>query len=453
MNNLEILNLIKKEKLNPGYYYPSLLQEAYRLNLLTDSEFEAIQLQNIQLLAKQTQRYTGGDSSSVRVEIAQSILQSIYYCVGVYLKGIPDADACVALLKEKPIFELYQHGKKLIASLVNTSNNLLIAIQKDCICTDNIAYIDTIRNGFLDFPLSYDVEYAAHVPPVSIDYPLSNDKMDLVGVEYIHYYLQKLSLENRFCKHFSSSNIQFLLYGYDEHYQDLLINIFSIVLTNSLGSLLANKDLRLLDLDTSDRNYLQQKLSKLPKENLILLFQDTSTLLCQELNITDQALQKHIIETATSLTTRLIDALENKRLELIFISFKVVHAQPPFLFEDGKKMDDELFRTITDQIRECRFVSDKIIIIQNYIHSIADLIDVLEGYCIFEHEFFEIFLSLGDMELALLMKELPEYIIDSDFHLTENEKEWHTGLNTFFEGIDLTRRENIRKLSEDINID
>ncbi|MBU3183058.1 DUF6179 domain-containing protein [Clostridium psychrophilum] len=85
MNSIEKQYLIKKEKLNQKCYLQSILEEAYRLKLLTDSELENIQMQSIQLLAKQTERYTSGDSSSVKVETAESILQSIFYGIGVYL--------------------------------------------------------------------------------------------------------------------------------------------------------------------------------------------------------------------------------------------------------------------------------------------------------------------------------------------------------------------------------
>ena len=111
-------------------------------------------------------------------------------------------------------------------------------------------------------------------------------------------------------------------------------------------------------------------------------------------------------------------------------------------------MKDELFRSVADEIRECRYISDKIAIIQRELHSITDLVDILEGYCIFDGEFTELYHSLGDMELALLSKRLPTHMIDSDFHFTENEKEWKNRLNYYLEEIDFTRRESIRELAE-----
>ena len=452
MNKLEKQHLIKRENLNPTYYFQSILKEAYRLNILTDSELENIQQQSIQLLAKQTERYTGGESSSVKVETAQSILQSIFYTIGIYLKSFPDTDMSIAVLKQKSLSELYQHGKKLIEIQLDDAKQLLNAIQNDSIVTDNCAYNDTIQNGIPIFFSAYTVDYAAHDTPASIDYPLSNDKMELVGIEYIYNYLQILFSENQFCENFTAHDIHCLLRGYNDHYQDLLISIFGLVLTNVVGSVLANKNTLQLNIEPLDRHYLQQKLANMSKDRLNTMLQDASIQICKEFNISDRLLQKHIAATVVDLSARLKSALENDRLASIFVSLKENQAQPVFQFEDGEKMNDELFRSITNEIRQCRYVSDKIAIIQREIHSITDLVDILEGYCIFDDEFFEIFQSLGDMELALLLKKLPTYMIDANYHYTEYEKEWHNRLNRFIKEINLPRKERIKELSNKINL-
>jgi hypothetical protein len=450
MNNLEKQHLIKRENLNATYYFQSILQEAYRVKLLTDLELENIQMQSVQLLAKQTERYTGGESSSVKVETAQSILQSIFYCIGIYLKSFSDTDMSIEVLKQKPLSELYQHGKKLIGIQLYNAKQLLCLIQSDSIATDNCAYNGTIQDEIPIFFSAYDANFAAHDTPASIDYPLSNDKMDLVGIEYIYSYLQKLFLENLFCKNFNLNDINCLLRGYDNHYQDLLINIFGLVLTNALGSVLGNKNALQLNIKPSDRQYLQLKLANLPKDKLDTVLQDAAMQLCIELKISDILLQKHISDTVMNLSDILKNALENHQLESIFVSFKENSEQPIIKFKDGARITDELFRSIANEIRQCRFVSDKIVIIKREIHSITDLVDILEGSCIFDMEFAEIFQSLGDMELALLLKKLPTHLIDSNLHFTENEKEWQNRLNCFFKEIDLTRRESISALAEQL---
>lgn len=453
MKDIEKQQFIKREDLNQKYYFQSILQEAHGHMLLTDSELENIQMQSIQLLIKQTERYTSGESSSIKVETAEGILQSIFYSIGSYIKSFPDIDTSIEVLKQKPLSELYQYGKKLIGIQVESAKELLYEIQKDSIVTDNYAYNDTIQNGLQVFFSAYDIDFAAHDTPASIDYPLSNDKMELVGIDYINNYLEKLFLENQFCKNFNEYDIHCLLRGYDEHNKDLLINIFGLVLTNLVGSLLVDPNVLQLNIRPLDRKYLQQKLEKLSKDKLDKMLKEVSIQLWEELNISDRLLQKHIATTVMDLSARLKNALENNRLETIFISLKESYTQSTFQFEDGVKMNDELFRSTADEIRVCRYVSDKIAIIKREIHSIIDLIDILEGYCILDNEFSEVFQSLGDMELALLLKKVPTHMIDSNYHHAEDEKEWHGKLNSFLEEIDSIRMESIRELSKKVNLD
>ncbi|MGH4123727.1 MAG: DUF6179 domain-containing protein [Clostridium sp.] len=452
MNSIEKQNLIKKEKLNQECYLQSILQEAYSLKLLTDSELENIQMQCIKLLAKQTERYTSGDSSSVKAETAESILQSIFYSIGIYLKSFQDTDRSLEVLKQEPLIEFFQHGKRLIEASLSSTKEMLYEIQNNIIITDNIAYNDTIKKGIEIFFSTYDVEFAAQDTPASIDYPLSNDKMELVGIEYMNSYLEKLSFENEFCKNFTDHDIHCLLLGYDEHYKDLLINIFGLVLTNLAGSLLADKNTLKLNIEPSDRVYLQQKLANVSKENLDTMLQSLSIQLCKEFNISERILQKYVADTLMDLSERLKNALENNQLEKIFISLKGNYTQPSLQFEDGVKMNDELFRSIASEIRVCRFVRDKITIIKREVHSIIDLIDILEGDCIFDDELYGVFQSFGDMELALLLKDVLSYMIGSNYLFVEDEKEWHKKFNCFLKEIDLTRSENIRELSENINL-
>ncbi|MBU3181648.1 hypothetical protein KPL38_10970 [Clostridium psychrophilum] len=347
---------------------------------------------------------------------------------------------------------MYQNGKRLIEAQLSSIKEIFYEIQNDIIITDNIAYNDTIQKGIEIFFSTYDVEFAAQDTPASIDYPLSNDKMELVGIEYINSYLEKLSFENQFCKNFTDHDIHCLLLGYDEHYKDLLINIFGLVVTNLAGSLLVNKNIFKLNIEPSDRVCLQEKLSNLSKDNLDIMLQNVSIQLCKEFNISESLQQKYITSTLMGLSGRLKKAMDNNQLDSVFITLKGNFTQPSFQFEDGVKMDDELFRSIAGEIRVCRFVKDKITIIKREIHSIIDLIDILEGNCIFDDELFEVFQSFEDVELALLLKEVLSYMIGSNYLFIEDEKEWHKKFNCFLEEIDLTRSENIRELSKKINL-
>ncbi|WP_010251078.1 DUF6179 domain-containing protein [Acetivibrio cellulolyticus] len=450
MNNLEKKSLIKREDLNEEHYFQSILQEAHRLNLLSDSEVENIQMQSIKLLARQTERYTRGESSSVRVENAQSIFESILYSIGIYLKSLPDTDISLAAIKQNPLSELFQKGKKLIEKKVNISKHLLHLIQSDHVENNNIAYNQTIEEGLPEFFSTYDADFAAHDTTGSLDYPLNIDKMEFVGIEYIYNYLQKLYWENNFCKNFAEHDIDCVLRGYDEKYQDLLVNIFRIVFTNALGCIIANKNINKLEIGPVERQYLQEKLKDLPEDELYEVLKKTSAELCKELGIANEFLLEYISLTLIELSGRLKNALENDQLASIFVDHKEKIIKPIIHFLDGDKMEDELFRQLATEIRECRFVADKISIIQKEIHSISDLVDIMEADCLFENEFIDFFQSLGDNELAMLSNLLPINKVDST--LAESEKEWHVKLDEYFKGIDLVRRNNIIEKAEKIEL-
>ncbi len=450
MNDLQKQQSIKREKLNEEHYFQSIINEAHSLNLLNDSELEGIQIQSLRLLARQTERYTGGDSSSVRVETAQSILQSVLYSIGVYLKSLPETDMGLEQIKQMQLAELFQRGRKLIERKVNVSRHILQLILSEHIENDNIAYKETIKNGLPGFFSTYDAEYAAHDTTGSIDYPLNIDKMECVGIEYIYNYLQTLYWENRFCKNFTVHDIDCVLRGYDEQYQDLLVNIFRIVFTNALGCILANRSVDHLDVGQTGRQYIKNQLKGLSTDELHEVLIKASLKLCRKLGITNEFLMEYIAATVEDLCERLKTALENDHLESVFVSHREKVVKPVIHFMDGDKMDDEAFRKIATEIRECRFVSDKILIIKKEIHSISDLVDIFEGDCLFEYEFSEFFDTLGDNELAMLLNLLPVHKVDSS--LLEREKEWHAKLDKYLKSLDLDIRNRIIKRAGEIEL-
>ncbi len=89
-----------------------------------------------------------------------------------------------------------------------------------------------------------------------------------MGIEYVYNYLYDLSLENEFCNKFDIGEINKLLKSYDKKCELLLINIFELVLINSLGLIICNKDLNSLNINNLDREIIKNKLEKLTIEEL-----------------------------------------------------------------------------------------------------------------------------------------------------------------------------------------
>lgn len=70
-------------------------------------------------------------------------------------------------------------------------------------------------------------------------------------------------------------------------------------------------------------------------------------------------------------------------------------------FEDGEMMDDEKLRLFIEEMQECRYLSDKIGMIREQIHSLSDLEEVLKE-CFWDAEYPEVFQLLSPPEADAL---------------------------------------------------
>jgi len=429
--------------LNAVSYLQEFLQKAYQQKLLSDFELEDIRFRNYELLTNQLKRFTCCGSSSVPEETAFGIQQSMLYTIGVYLKSLPRSDQRIDALKEKSLEALHREGRIIIERKIYSARTLLQSIQKGNFTTRNIAYNDTVFYGIPKFFSSYDVDYSAHNASGSIDYPLTNDPMELTGVEYVLGYLRKLSMENTFCSRFTLNDIDSLLRSYDENNTELLINIFGLVLTNAIGSVLSEKIGISLLLGPDDIRLMIRKLSGVSKEELNAQLLRAADLVILKLNIRESSLQGHIRETAESLTPRILNALENNCLETVFLPMKETNLRMGAEYKDGLKLNGDAFRHIVEEILECRYASDKLTIIKREILSISDFVDVLEGDCIFEDEFFNIYQSLSSIELALLINKSGCFFSDHEEYEINNEKEWKKKLLLYLEQTGADRKKEL----------
>lgn len=443
---------IQKERLRGEFYLSSLLEQGCDTGLISDKQLENVQRQALTLLAARTNRYTGGESSSVKVETAQGILQSIFYTVGLALKSYPDPQDGVEALLNEGMTPLYSRGRESIEHMLVDTRKLLEEVQKGAITSDNYAYCETIQNGIGSFFSDYDPDFGAQETAASIDYPLCCDMADIAGIEYIEKYLNGLLLENKFCRYFDPSEIEGVLKGYDPGYRDLLVNIFERVLARALGCSMLNRDAGSLSLEMQDIALLQKKLESCPpKKGEGLLIQAAKELM-EQLSITDSSLRDYILSALPSIWVRIKNAMTNNTLAAVFAVAQKEIEDSAFSFEDGAKMKDETFRQFVRELGTCRTVADKMTMIGQEIHSITDLTDVLEAECLFNEEWEALFGNLGDIELALLMQKVPDGMKAGDLHLTEGEKEWQGRLLSFLDKTEPKRRAAIGLLAERVQI-
>jgi hypothetical protein len=426
--------------LDPARYFESLMETALSIGLLTGKDAEDIGVQTMELLRLQAERFTNGESGSLRTETAEKLLASIVYAIGLYFKGLPDPDAALHALRTRQVAELHAEGTRLVRRKVRTATHLLKIVQVSGFVTANQAYNDTVQAGLPLFFREYDPEFAAHQTPGSIDYPLSQDLSHLNGVEYILRYLALLEAETRFCLRWPAEDVHRLMLGHDLRYKDLLVNIFEHVCANAIASALCGNGARSLDIAPADRERLAALLAGLPDDALRRALADAGQRLCIEMDM--PGLQAVVLRCAGSLPVRIKAALALKRLDTVFPGFAEPSPVPPVRFEDGERLDDVTFRRLADEIRECRYTQDKLAIIKREVRSIADLADLLAGGCLFGSEYGAVLSTLDDPALALLRARMPSIIGSVDL------REWESALLKHIAGLPVERQSRIAELAE-----
>ncbi|MDR0905889.1 MAG: DUF6179 domain-containing protein [Oscillospiraceae bacterium] len=229
MDNIEKIRLIDESRLNSELYFQSLIEEACRLGMITDAELEKIRLGCLELLARKIEFYTKGESSSVRVEIAEMIMASNLFTIGLRLKAYPDADSAAEALTKTKIAELYDSGRQLIDKKLKSAKLTYVRLRRNKLQTQNLAYNKTVDADVKTFFKKYHPDFNAHEIPVTPDYPLCKPIDGLVGIEFLEEYLKSLYSENAFCARFDPNNLHRMLLDCDPRYPDLLINIYECV--------------------------------------------------------------------------------------------------------------------------------------------------------------------------------------------------------------------------------
>lgn len=424
-------SIISKDKLlenslSEEHYFQSLLQGLYSNGLLNIRDIEVIQFETMNILTETLGYYTRNESSSVRVEVAEKVLLSIYYTVGLFLKNNSTINESVTLIKEKGAKYLFAKGEEILKAKVEVCKKLLKHVQETKLTTVNYAYVDTIDYGIPLFFKEYDIRFGSHETPGSIDYPLASDEMKLTGIEYIEDYLNKINLENKFCSNFDISEVEALLKGFNKDSDHMLMNIFQLVLTNYLGRILAGKEGKSLEITEMDRAYIKGTIENWQEEDLRKLILMSAQKICQELSIKEASSIDYINKVILKIIPEIKCNLETGILKNIFITLDYSE-ETIVKYEDGESVENSIFKCITEEIRECSKVKDKIQIIREQIHSLQDMMDVLSADCIFGDEFTKVFKELDDFEIALLLNNIPH---DGDYG-TESEKEWQERLKVF----------------------
>lgn len=172
------------------------------------------------LLEERIRRYTMGDSTSVPVDTARRLLESIAYCLELNRRFPVPEVTCNATIKDR-----WQAGVGQAKRIRARAKLLLKQAQRTPPPLVNTAYCDTLE-ALPAFFAGYDADFFAQEIPCSFDYPLCQPVSEsLLGAEYILEYLRKLLVENTLLRAFSQDALRALYGRYYVDYADLLVNL------------------------------------------------------------------------------------------------------------------------------------------------------------------------------------------------------------------------------------
>ncbi|MCW6064514.1 DUF6179 domain-containing protein [Clostridium sporogenes] len=446
-NNIQKYNYSVENKFSEKSFLKDLLVACYEKKLLDNNILARIYYERMELLRVKLKYYTKDESSSVMIEVAESILKCIDYTIGIYLKNVYNIELIIEELKHTSLSDMLKMGQDLIKNKKLECKKLFNEIKANKLKVDNYSYNDTVDDGLSPFFKEYDDFFAPHETPCSIDYQLYIDNMNFIGVEYMYNYLYDLSLENEFCNKFNIGEINKLLKGYDKKCELLLINIFELVFINSLGLIICNKDLNSLNINNLDREIIKNKLEKLTIEELKDELIKDAKICLEVLEIKNTELMTYIKKGILNIALLINERIKLNKLETVFISFNEGEGNEMVEYIDGIRMANSEFKKLTEEIRECSLVEDKILLIKDNIKSLEDLVDMLNAECLFGDEYITFLRSLSKMEIVLLSK----YISDLSFEY-EYERDSYVQFNKYILSLSKEEQREISELKERINL-
>ncbi|WP_294404745.1 DUF6179 domain-containing protein [uncultured Clostridium sp.] len=445
--------------INEEFFFKDILVKFYENSMIGDYIVSRINGERIAVLKEHLKYYTKDESSSVMEEDAEKILNGIDYTIGIYIKQSFAEDRKYrkfkedhrSLLLDKLINEklsyIVKKGHEIIKKKVLESRELFIKICSNKLEADNFSYHDTIDRGLGIFFKAYDDFFEPQEAPCSVDYQLCNDDIRCVGVEYIEKYLTILNMENNFCRKFPISEINEVLKGYDSKCELLLINIFELVLVNSIGRIICGKNLASLDISESDRKNIYKMLNKLSADEIREYINECSEECLSVLDIEDKGEQQYVLKSAAKVSEHIYNCIKINKLDRVFVSFRSNEDEEFIEFVDKEKVSNSRFRKITEHIRNSLQTEEKIQYIRDNIKSLQDMVDMLEADCLFGNEYHIFFKSISDFEKVLLLKHMQDFDLWDSCH-----KEWQEQFKKYLYNLTSEEYNSILKSVEKVRI-
>lgn len=348
----------------------------------------------LRLLEKKVDAYTHGESSSVPLETAGSLLRSILYTAALAPKGAAEK------LKEPE--SQYREGRNLLFRLFKKAERLYYLVKSTALPVDCPCYREAVETGIHAFFRAYDMEFAAQETPGDFDYPASMPCAG-AGVAWMLSFLETVYWENVFCRRFLANEVEGTLRAHGIWGVAIPVNIFEPVFAAALrGYLLDMEKPSSLIVHAADNGRLIQALAPLSAGDIIRRVNKACERMMEDMEIKSGSFRALLINQAEALAGRLAPAVKHGNADGVFPPWE--SPPPPVLAMDGDPMEDEDFRSLHSELSSCRYFSDKLMLVRRRVHSLHDITWLMESGCFTEQEMERLFSLLGSEELAAILR-------------------------------------------------
>lgn len=249
-------------------YFLALLDRGYRLGLVSAPALETIQSGCMTLLRGVLEGYTRGESSSVREETAQSLLDGVCFTLSVALKACGTPDTALAMLLDEGVEPLYRRGQTRIHRKLRLIRTLHRQLVRDRFATPNVYYNATLTGGIGGYLKLCQPELTPQELYITADYPTCVPMGSLRGVEFMERYVSYITYEDRFLRSFAPAAVHRLLLEQDPTYPETPMNLLEPVLTQTLGCALAGRITGTLLLDIGALTGLTRLLTRRTRQEI-----------------------------------------------------------------------------------------------------------------------------------------------------------------------------------------
>lgn len=179
------------------------------------------------IVAELVRQYTSNESTSVSYEKARQLMRAVTFCIEEAERTETTELAAVDNLSAH---ELYQRGYELVLRKTKKALELYHEIMERFSSYRNQALYDTMVKGMPAFFQYYDPKFQPQNRILTLDYPTLRNVEDLEGIDAIYQYLLYMQKEQEFLAEFSEEYVEEALLDYHEDYEELCLNIPSVVL-------------------------------------------------------------------------------------------------------------------------------------------------------------------------------------------------------------------------------